>query len=298
MSGILVTGKTGQVGWELERRLAQLGDVVAVDRHQMNLTDPDSIRRAIRRMRPAIIVNAAGYTAVDKAEAEPDLSFQVNGIAPGVMAEEARRIDALLVHYSTDYVYDGAKGTPYVEGDTPNPLNIYGKSKLEGEQAIAAAGCAHLILRTSWLYSSRGTNFVLTMLKLARERKELAVVIDQIGSPTWARMLADSTATILGDPEHARQNSGIYHLSAQGYPSRFDFAEKIIELARRLSPNGADWASVKPTTTENYPLPAMRPLHAATSKDKIKNVFDIAIPDWVQQLKACLTELLGENGGR
>lgn len=298
MSRILVTGKTGQVGWELERRLAQLGDVVAVDRRQMNLADPDSIRHVIRQVRPAIIVNAAGYTAVDKAETELELSSQVNGVAPGVIAEEARRIDALLVHYSTDYVYDGTKETAYVEDDAPNPLNAYGKSKLEGEQAIAAAGCAHLILRTSWLYSSRGTNFVLTMLKLACERKELAVVSDQIGSPTWARMLADSTATILRDPDYAQQNSGIYHLSAQGYPSRFDFAERIIEFARQLSPNEVDWASVKLTTTENFPLPAMRPLNAATSKDKIKSVFEIETPDWDQQLRAFLTELLGENGGR
>jgi len=298
LSTILVTGKTGQVGWELQGPLAPLGQVVAVDRSQMNLADPDSIRQVIRQARPEIIVNAAGYTAVDKAEAEPALAQQVNAIAPGVMAEEARRIDALLVHYSTDYVYDGRKGAPYVEHDVPNPLNAYGQSKLAGEQAIIATGCAHLILRTSWIYSDRGTNFVLTMLKLARERKVLTVVDDQIGSPTWARLLAESTAAILGRPKHVKQNSGIYHLSAQGYPSRFDFAVQIIEIARKRSGSGIGWAEIKRTTTENYPLPAVRPLHVATSKEKFKRVFGVEVPDWADQLQRCLEEILGKQRGK
>lgn len=292
MSTILLAGKTGQVGWELQRALAPLGRVVVVDRSRMNLTDPDSIRNAIRETRPAIIVNAAGYTTVDKAEAEPALAMQVNAAAPGVMAEEARRLDALLVHYSTDYVYDGQKGSPYVEGDVPNPLNAYGRSKLAGEQAVIATGCAHLILRTSWIYSDRGTNFVLTMLKLARERTELSVVDDQVGSPSWARLLAETTASVLQRPDYVRSNGGIYHLSASGYPSRFDFAVRIIEIARQLSGPGGNWATLRRTTTDNYPLPAVRPLHVATSKEKFRRVFGVEMPDWAEQLQACLGEML------
>ena len=292
MSTVLLIGKTGQVGWELQRALAPLGSVVAVDRTQMNLTVPESVRQVIRQTGPEIIVNAAGYTAVDMAEAEPELAMQVNAIAPEVMADEARRSNALLVHYSTDYVYDGHKGTPYVEDDAPNPLNTYGRSKLAGEQAIIAAGCAYLILRTSWIYSARGTNFVLTMLKLARERTEIAVVDDQIGSPTWARILADATATVLRRHDHAKRNRGIYHLSAGGYPSRFDFACRIFEIARACVEPGDAWASIKETTTENYPLPAVRPLHVATSKEKLKSVFGVEMPAWDKQLESFLQSIL------
>lgn len=291
MSRILLTGKTGQVGGELQRALAPLGSVVVVDRTQMDLKNPDSIRKVIRETSPAIIVNAAGYTAVDNAEAESDLAMKVNGTAPGVMGEEARRLDALLVHYSTDYVYDGTKGAPYVEDDVPNPLNAYGRSKLAGERAVIATGCAHLILRTSWIYSGRGTNFVLTILRLARERKELTVVDDQIGSPTWARMLAESTREILEDPGRARENGGVYHLSASGYPSRFDFATKIISEAQVLSGRPSGWATVLRTTTAKYPLPAVRPLHVATSKEKIRRVLRVEMPDWETQLARYLGEL-------
>jgi dTDP-4-dehydrorhamnose reductase len=292
---ILLTGKTGQVGWELQRVLAPVGRVIALDRTQMNLIDPDSIRKAIRDASPDIIVNAAGYTAVDKAETEPDLAMQVNATGPGVMAEEARRIGALLVHYSTDYVFDGTGAEPYVEDDAPNPLNVYGKSKLEGEHAIAASGCAHLILRASWIYSNRGTNFVLTMLKLARERQELAVVDDQIGSPTWARALAESTAKLLGNADDAWENTGVYHLSAIGYVSRFEFAKKIVEAAQEVFENAKGWATVRPITTADYPLPAARPLNCATSKEKIKRVPGIEMADWVVQLRACLADSFGEK---
>ncbi len=290
MTTILLTGKTGQLGWELQRTLAPLGHVVALDRLQMDLSSPDSIRKAIRDISPDIIVNAAGCTAVDKAESEAGLAMQVNAIAPGVMAEEAKRLNALLVHYSTDYVFDGRKPEPYAEEDEPNPVNTYGMSKLQSERAIAASGCAHLILRASWIYSGRGTNFVLTMLRLARERKELAIVNDQIGSPTWARALAQATAELLGKTRRAKEETGIYHLSATGYTSRYDFAKKIIELARQLSGEQTGWATLRPITSAEYPLPAARPLNAATSKEKIKRVFGIEMPTWQEQLKDCLSD--------
>jgi dTDP-4-dehydrorhamnose reductase len=260
----------------------------------MNLIDPDSIRKAIRDASPDVIVNAAGYTAVDKAETEPDVAMQVNAIGPGVIAEEARRIRALLVHYSTDYVFDGTSDEPYVEDDEPNPLNVYGKSKLEGERAIVASGCAHLILRASWIYSNRGTNFVLTILRLARERQELAVVDDQIGSPTWARALAESTAKLLANVD-SWENRGVYHLSAIGHVSRFEFAKKIVEAAQEVFENAKGWATVRPITTADYPLPAARPLNCATSKEKIKRVLGIEMADWVVQLRACLADSFGEK---
>ena len=194
---ILLTGKNGQVGWELQRTLTTLGDVVAIDRKGMDLANPDSIRNTIRAVRPDLIVNAAAYTAVDKAESEPELAMAINGIAPGIMAEEAGRLGAAMVHYSTDYVFDGTKTTPYTEGDILNPINVYGKTKLAGEQAVQAAGIPHLIFRTSWVYGLRGRNFLLTILRLAKEWDELKIVDDQIGAPTWSRMVAEATATIL-----------------------------------------------------------------------------------------------------
>lgn len=292
---ILLTGKTGQVGWELQRTLAPLGRVIAPDRNQMDLADPDSVRSAVRLASPDIIVNAAAYTAVDKAEAESELAMQVNAGAPGIMAEEAKRLDALLVHYSTDYIFDGTKATPYVEEDTPHPLNVYGRSKLEGEYAIAATGCAYLILRTSWVYARRGSNFVLSMLELARQRKMLTVVDDQVGSPTWSRFIAESTAGLLTDIGCAKDNEGIYHLTAGGHVSRFDFARKIVELAGRISGEHAGWAEIRPTTTAEYPLPAQRPLNCSMSKDKIAQVFGITISNWEVQLQLCLEELISSE---
>jgi dTDP-4-dehydrorhamnose reductase len=295
---VLLIGKTGQVGWELQKTLAPLGTVAALDRSQMDLSNLDSVRREIREAKPEIIVNAAGYTTVDKAEVEPDLAMLVNATAPGVMAEEAKRIGALLIHYSTDYVFDGRHATPYTETDEPNPLNIYGKSKLEGERAITASGCTHLILRASWIYSDRGTNFVLTMLRLARERRELAVVDDQIGSPTWARALAQTTAELLGKVGHTMKETGIYHLSATGCTSRYHFARKIIETAQQLCGENAGWGDVRPTTTENYPLPATRPLNAATSKKKLKEVFGMSMSHWETQLRECLALIIKDKNVR
>lgn len=288
MTTILVTGKTGQVGQELQNSLMPYGHVIAMDRSQMDLTDPDSIRRTIREVAPNIIVNAAGYTAVDKAESEPDIAMRVNAIAPGVMAEEARRLNARLIHYSTDYVFDGRNSEPYIETDEPNPVNVYGRSKLEGERAIAAVGCQHLILRASWIYSATGTNFLLTILRLAREKKELAIVDDQIGSPTSAKALSLATAELIEKIRGPLSEQGVFHLSATGAVSRLEFTRKIVEIAKQLSGNAAGWATLQPTTTALFPLPAMRPLNAATSKEKIKRVFGIEMTNWQSQLKSCM----------
>ncbi len=283
---ILLTGKTGQLGWELQQSLAPLGKIFAPSRAQMDLTDSRGIRTVIRELAPDIIVNAAGYTTVDRAEVERELAYQVNTVAPEILAEEARRANALLVHYSTDYVYDGTKHTPYDENDAPTPVNYYGKSKLEGERAIISTRCAHLILRASWIYSARGTNFVLTMLRLAREKPEVFVVNDQVGSPSWAKSLAQTSSEIINKINHPKETLGTYHLSAIGHTTRFDFARHIVDVAKQSSKSGSPWAEIHPTTTENYPLPAKRPLNAATSKAKVTKHFGIAMPTWQEQLEA------------
>ncbi|MBX3665776.1 MAG: dTDP-4-dehydrorhamnose reductase [Burkholderiales bacterium] len=291
MKTILLTGKTGQVGHELVTTLAPLGRVVAVGRDQLDLTQPDSIVRCVRETAPDIIVNAAGYTSVDDAESVPELAMQVNATAPGIMAEEARRSGALLVHYSTDYVYDGSKAGVYREDDTPNPVNVYGRSKLEGEYHITASGCRHLILRTSWLYADRGVNFLLTILRLARQRAELEVVADQSGSPTWARELAQATARILQSPRLAPDTLGTYHLSADGHVSRFAFAQTIVEMARQASGMDTGWANIRPTTTANYPRPAARPLNATTSKERFRTAFGDCLSHWRDSLSDCMRDL-------
>lgn len=289
MMRVLLIGKNGQVGHELADVLARRHDVVAVGRAEMDLTDNDSVRSGILAAAPNVIVNAAGSTVVDRAESEPELTMQVNATAPGVMAETAKSIGALLVHFSTDYVFDGTKTFPYCEEDTPRPINIYGKTKLAGEQAILAAGCAYLILRASWIYSGRRSNFVLTMLRLARERAVVDVVDDQIGSPTWARALAISTAELICRRENHACDGGLFHLSANGFTSRFDFAKKIIEIAGGLLPDGIAWAEIRRTTSRMFPLPAERPLNVATSKKKIAGTYGLEMPDWKVQLAAFLS---------
>ena len=298
MKTILLIGKNGQVGYELQHALAPLGNVFALDRRQLNLVDLDSIRRVIRDMAPSIVVNAAGYTAVDMAERESELARQVNAAAPGVIGEEVKRLHAMLLHYSTDYVYDGVHAAPYVEDDEPNPRNSYGQTKLEGERAISASGCAHLILRTSWIFSERGTNFVLTILRLARERSSIEIVDDQIGSPTLARALTASSAELVEKADQRRNGWGIYHLSASGYASRFEFAKEIIAIAKEISGVKTGWSELRPTTTANYPLPALRPLNAATSKEKIRNVFGIEMPCWKVQLRQFIGELMADANWR
>ncbi len=235
---ILLTGKTGQVGYELERSLQGLGEIIALDRSQMDLANLDQVRDVIRAIKPDLIINPAAYTAVDKAESEPELAMRINGEAPGVMAEEAKKLGAAMIHYSTDYVFDGSKTTPYVETDPTCPINVYGATKLAGEQAIQAAGIPHLILRTSWVYGMRGKNFLLTMLRLAQERDELRIVADQHGAPTWCRTIADTTAHIVAQAkgaQHAQdwwqERSGIYHLTAQGQTTWYGFTQAILENA-------------------------------------------------------------------
>lgn len=294
---ILLTGKNGQVGWELQRTLAPLGDVVAVDRQALDLTSPDAIRALIREVKPSLIVNPAAYTAVDKAESEPEIAMAVNGNAPAIMAEEAKRLGAAMVHFSTDYVFDGSKGSPYTEEDAPCPINVYGRTKLAGEQAIQAAGIPHLILRTSWVYGSRGKNFLLTILRLAGERDELKIVDDQIGAPTSSRMIAEATGQILAQchspiphsPSLITQNSGLYHLTAAGQTSWHGFTAAILENRTRLT--GAPAPRLSPIPTSAYPLPAPRPYYSVMSNDRLQRTFGVAMPAWQSGLNLCMEEM-------
>jgi dTDP-4-dehydrorhamnose reductase len=293
---ILLTGKNGQVGWELQRTLAPLGEIIAVDRQALDLTSPDAIRALIREVKPALIVNPAAYTAVDKAESEPEIAMAVNGIAPGIMAEEAKKLGAAMVHYSTDYVFDGSKATPYSEDDAPCPINVYGRTKLAGEQAIQAAGIPHLILRTSWVYGSRGKNFLLTVMRLAAERDELKIVDDQIGAPTSCRMIAEVTGQILAQcyspltphPAPLAPFSGLYHLTAAGQTSWHGFTAAILENHARLT--GAPSPRLSPIPTSAYPLPAPRPHYSVMSNDRLQLTFGVAIPSWQNGLDLCMVE--------
>ena len=283
---ILLTGCAGQLGRELKRSLACLGEVIACDRSQLDLARADPLRAALRSIAPAVIINAAAYTAVDKAEAEPGLADTINSLAPGILAEEARRLDALLIHYSTDYVFDGSKATAYTEDDAPAPLSAYGRSKLGGERAIAAAGGRHLIFRTSWVYGLHGANFMKTMLRLGRERDELRVVGDKVGAPTWTRHLADATALILAGHGTAE---GLYHLAASGETSWHGYAEAIFAEARATgllekSP------TVRRITTAEYPLPAPRPANSRIDCTRFSTDFGLALPDWRTGLADCLAD--------
>jgi dTDP-4-dehydrorhamnose reductase len=282
---ILLTGASGQVGYELERCLQALGEVVAPGRARMDLARPAQLREVVRAVRPALIVNAAAFTAVEQAESEPRLALAINADAPAVLAEEARALGAAVVHYSTDYVFDGRKAGPYREDDVPGPLNAYGRSKLLGEQGLAAAGVPHLILRTSWVYGMRGHNFLLTMLKLAREREEIRVVADQFGSPTWSRTVAQVTAHILaqaqvgGEPWWER-NSGLYHLSSQGATTWAGFAEAI------LAASGSA-CRVVPISTAEFPTSAVRPRNSVLDSSLLCQRF-CRLPEWREALGLCL----------
>ena len=291
MRTILLIGKTGQVGWELQSTLVPIGRVVAADRSRMDLRDPTAIRRTIEKLKPDIIVNAAGYTTVDKAELEPALAMSINATAPGAMAEAAKAVDALLVHYSTVFVFDGTKNSPYVEGDTPRPLNVYGESKLAGERAIIDSGARYIILRASWVYSDRRTNFPLTILRLAREKKDMKIVDDQIGTPTSARAYAEATAQLLQSTEKSTECSGIYHLSATGGVSRYRWAKMIVEAARERSGNFTTWAKLRPTTSQDYDLPAKRPLYTVMDVSKVERVFGVRMAAWEGPFEAFLTNL-------
>lgn len=287
MKKILIIGRNGQVGWELQRTLSPLGNIITLDHPEMDLADPDCIRNHFREIRPDLIVNAAAYTAVDKAEADPELAMKVNGIAPGILAEEAKALHAPLVHYSTDYVFDGTKNGAYTEEDNPNPLSVYGSTKLAGEEAVRNSGAAHLIFRTSWVYGVRGHNFLLTILRLAKERNELRIIDDQVGAPTWSRMIAEVTSLALSRclaADAFEAMSGTYHLTSAGSTSWHGFTKAIIDGLEKKP-------MLVPIATEDYPLPAVRPKNSVLSNDKLKSVFDLSLPDWNVCLKQCLGDM-------
>lgn len=282
---VLLFGKVGQVGWELRRTLAPMSRVVCIDYPEIDFTAPDSIRRAIADAAPDIIINAAAYTAVDKAESETALATKINADAPGLMAEEAKRRGALLVHYSTDYVFDGSKTTPYVETDAPNPLGAYGRTKLAGDEAIRATGCDHLIFRLCWVYGARGANFMLTMQRLAREREKLRVVGDQIGCPTWSRMIAETTAHALRHvrtPADAAALTGTYHLASSGLTSWHGFASAIIDL---MPLDSRKCRAVESITSAEYSTPTKRPAYSVLSTAKLESTFGLRLPDWHDSLR-------------
>ncbi|MDO8927271.1 MAG: dTDP-4-dehydrorhamnose reductase [Sideroxyarcus sp.] len=290
MKKILLVGKNGQIGWELQRSLLALGTLIAPERHELELTNVGDIRRMLRNLRPDIIINAAAYTAVDKAENDAELASAVNAVAPAILAEEAKQLGSVLVHYSTDYVFDGSKSSAYTEDDLPNPQNVYGKTKLAGEQAIRASGCKHLILRTSWVYGVHGGNFVKTVLRLAKERGELRIVADQSGAPTWARDLALATLTALEcwqEKNWDEQLCGLYHLTAGGRTSWHDYAVEIVRLARNYdSALAARPPVIKSIATHEYPTAAKRPANSVLACDRIHDAFGIRLPEWQDSLAA------------
>ena len=285
---ILVTGRNGQVGSALQEALVGLGEIIAVDRTQLDLSSLDTIRDVVRSIRPSIIVNAAAYTAVDQAESDEATAYRINADAPGVLAEEAQHLGAALIHYSTDYVYDGSKSGAWMETDATDPLSVYGRSKLAGEEAIMSTGVPHLILRTSWVYGLHGKNFLLTMLRLAQSRTELSIVNDQIGAPTWSRTIAQATASIIKKfPDLAAANhlSGIYHLCSGGQTSWYGFAEKIF-----AHPLIQQKPQLHPITTADYPTPAVRPKNSVLNTDKFETVFT-QLPSWEEALTECLQQI-------
>lgn len=284
---ILVTGRNGQVGDALTRLLPGLGEVIALDRSQLDLADPDALRSAMRELQPSIVINAAAYTAVDAAENDEAMAFRINAQAPRVLAEEAERLGAALIHYSTDYVFDGSKDGEWLEDDATAPLSAYGRSKLAGEQAITDVGGTHLILRTSWVYGLHGKNFLLTMLKLAETRDALSIVDDQIGAPTWSQTIAEATLSIIrdaGEPAQLAPLSGIYHLCAGGYSSWFGFAQAIF-----ADSSIAKKPILHPITTAEYPTPAKRPKNSRMNTDKFRRAFG-DLPAWEDALATCLRQ--------
>lgn len=285
---ILISGKTGQVAVELQKHLAGLGELIVLGRDVLDLSQPDQIRAQVRAHKPDLLIIAAAHTAVDQAENEPELAFAINAIAPGVFAEEAAALGIPLIHYSTDYVFDGRKPAPYTEDDATNPLGVYGKSKLAGELAIAASGAQHLILRTSWVYSTHGKNFLLTMQRLLQERSELRVVADQIGAPTWAGTIAQSTRALIERWQSGDAAAwGTYHLTASGETSWFGFTQAI---AGHLTAQGKACATLEPIPASAYPTPAARPQNSRLDCSKLAREWGVAQPDWEAALSACLAE--------
>jgi dTDP-4-dehydrorhamnose reductase len=288
MTRILLTGIHGQVGWELQRSLQPLGEVFAFDRGGFDLANPDGMHAVLREIKPDIIVNPAAYTAVDKAESETERATAINATAPGILAEYAKQQDALLIHYSTDYVFDGSKPAAYSEDDPVCPINAYGRGKLAGEHAIQAVGCRHLIFRCSWVYGLRGQNFLRTMLRLARERDELRVVADQTGAPTWCRMIAETTALAIA---RYTGQQGIYHLAAAGATTWYGFATAIIAAAaeRGLLER---IPAVRRITSADFPAPARRPANSRLNCNRLQHDFTLRQPDWAPELQLCLDSAL------
>lgn len=292
---ILLFGKNGQVGWELHRSLQPLGEIVALGRNDADFSDPESLRHIINNIKPDVIVNAVAYTAVDNAESEEDLATTINGTAPGVLAEEASKVNALLVHYSTDYIFDGTSNRPYLESDAPNPINAYGRSKLAGERAIQSSGCNFVILRTSWVYASRGSNFLQTIIRLAKEKNELKIIDDQIGTPTWARYIADSTSCliskILNDQVSGNiEINEIFHLVNEGHCSWYQFADEIVSRLKVIDQNIK--TEVKPISSDQYASVADRPKHTVLCTDKIQREMLLKNIHWDSAVELCIDECL------
>ena len=292
---ILLFGKNGQVGWELNRSLQPLGEVIALGREEADFSKPDSLRDIVRQIKPDVIVNAAAYTAVDKAEEEEDLALLINSESPKILAEEALKVNALLVHYSTDYVFDGTKENSYTEADTPCPVNAYGRSKLKGEIEIQSSGCDFLVFRTSWVYASRGYNFLLTILKLASERDTLSVISDQAGSPTSARLIAEITLLCVQNAMTKKYKgvleSGVYHLTASEKTSWHGFAELAVSLADKKMNFRKKVTSIRQINTAEYQTLAIRPLNSRLVTAKITSAFGVILPCWQAGLKLCIDEL-------
>ena len=307
---LLVTGATGQIGWQLLRTLVPLGDVLALSRAELDLSDPDTAARIVREIQPDVLLNAAAYTAVDKAESEAELAQSINALAPGAMARELARTGGLVVHYSTDYVFDGTKPNPYTEDDATNPLNVYGRSKLAGEQAIAESGCAHIILRTSWVYDTRGQNFLRRVLRLAREKHELRMVSDQQGAPTWARAIAEATSAMVAELIAAKASgpkagtwprTGIYHLTAAGSATWAEFALTILEIYDELLAWPADSGefsgplvakSVVSIASSEFKAAAQRPANSLLSNAKLERDFGVRLPEWKHLLRLAMLETI------
>ncbi|MGV8049475.1 MAG: dTDP-4-dehydrorhamnose reductase [Anaerolineaceae bacterium] len=291
MSKILQIGTNGQVGWELLRTCAPLGEVIALDYPDVDLSNSEGLRKLVHEVKPNIILNAAAYTNVDKAESEPEKAWAINATGPGVLAEEAKKIGAALVHYSTDYVFDGTKSSPYVETDQPNPLNAYGQTKLEGEQAIAASGCANLVLRTSWVYSMRQGGFVTKVLQWARQQEVLRVVDDQISSPTSARMLAEITALLLAQGRgdvvgYLSEKGGLYHCAGGGSCSRYQWAQEILALDPHKEEQKVK--ALLPAKSAEFPAPAVRPLVSVLNCNKLERAFGLRLPAWQAGLRLAM----------
>jgi dTDP-4-dehydrorhamnose reductase len=302
---IIIVGRNGQLAWEANRQLQGLGRVICVGRPEIDLSDIDGVLAEIRRIKPSILINAAAYTAVDQAESEPEAAMKINSDAPAAMAEEAKRLSALFISYSTDYVFDGKSPSPYKEDDSTAPLNVYGASKLSSERAVAAVGGSHLIFRTSWVYGARGKNFLKTILKLAAERPELRIVDDQVGAPTWSRDLADATRKIIEQltaesssgkisiDEALGDRGGIYHMTAAGSVSWYAFAAAIVEEMRKRALFQGNPAQLIPIPSSQFPTPAARPHNSRLCNQKLSSVFGVSLPPWRESLAAVMDELAG-----